>query len=187
LVVLFFAGFLTISNCFPFNSGSRAHGKYNGVTVTGERCSVKWKLMKERYNEISDKLKKVKEGTQTSSGGRSQLPFFAVMDEILDQSDTTALPYVFEVGAGGKVKKANTNEPCPAAKRSCQNITNSESLDRLIDLEEDCRERDNELIESIKSKNQSSKDKNDAIIAAAKAMEQASIEIFRKFSKKYFF
>ncbi len=105
------------------------------------------------------------------------------MDEILGQSDTTALPYVFEVGAGGKMKKANTNEPCPAAKRSRQKISNSESLDRLIDLEEDRRERDNELIESIKSQNQSSKDKNDAIIAAAKAMEQASMAIFRKFSQ----
>jgi uncharacterized protein YdcH (DUF465 family) len=157
--------------------------KSNGVTVTGERCSVKWKSMKERYNEISDKLKKVKEGTQTS-GRQSQWPFFAVMDEILGQSDTTALPYVFEVGAGGKVKKANTNEPCPAAKRSRQKITNSESLDRLIDLEDDRRERDNELIESIKSQNQSSKDKNNAIIAAAKAMEQASMAIFRKFSEK---
>lgn len=156
--------------------------KSNGVIVTGERCSLKWKSMKERYNEISDKLKKVKEGTQTS-GRRSQWPFFAVMDEILGQSDTTALPYVFEVGAGGKMKKANTNEPCPAAKRSRQNITNSESLDRLIDLEEDRRERDNELIESIKSQTQSSKDKNDAIIAAAKAMEQASMAIFRKFSQ----
>jgi hypothetical protein len=37
--------------------------KSNGVIVTGERCSVKWKSMKERYNEFSDKLK-VKEGTQ---------------------------------------------------------------------------------------------------------------------------
>jgi len=92
--------------------------KSNGVIVTGERCSLKWKY-----------------------------------------------------------------EPCPAAKRSRQNITNSESLDRLIDLEEDRRERDNELIESIKSQNQSSKDKNDAIIAAAKAMEQASMAIFRKFSQ----
>ena len=157
--------------------------KSNGVIVTGERCSVKWKSMKERYNEISDKLKKVKEETQTS-GRRSQWPFFAVMDEILGQSDTTALPYLFEVGAGGKIKKANTNEPfIPAAKRSPQKITNSESLDRLIDLEEDRRERDNELIESIKSQNQSSKDKNDAIIAAAKAMEQASMAIFRKFSQ----
>ena len=107
------------------------------------------------------------------------------MDEILGQSDTTALPYVFEVGAGGKMKKANTNEPCPAAKRSRQKITNSESFDRLIDqgMEEDRKERDNDLIESIKSQNQSSKDKNDAIIAAAKAMEQASMAIFRKFSQ----
>jgi hypothetical protein len=155
--------------------------KSNGVIVTGERCSVKWKSMKERYNEFSEKLK-VKEGTQTS-GRRSQWPFFAVMDEILGQSDTTALPYVFEVGDGGKMKKANTNEPCPAAKRSRQKITISESLDRLIDLEEDRRERDNDLIESIKSQNQSSKDKNDAIIAAAKAMEQASMAIFRKFGQ----
>ena len=105
------------------------------------------------------------------------------MDEILGQSDTTALPYVFEVRAGGKMEKANTNEPCPAAKRSRQKITISESLDRLIDLEEDRRERDNDLIESIKSQNQSSKDKNDAIIAAAKAMEQASMAIFRKFGQ----
>ena len=157
--------------------------KSNGVIVTGERCSVKWKSMKEPYNEISDKLKKVKEGTQTS-GRRSQWPFFAVMDEILGQSDTTALPYVFEVGAGGKMKKANTNEPfIPAAKTSRQKITNSESLDRLIDLEEDRRERDKDLIDSIKSQNQSSKDKNDAIIAAAKSMEQASMAIFRKFSQ----
>ena len=157
--------------------------KSNGVIVTGQRCSVKWKSMKERYNEISDKLKKVKEGTQTS-GRRSQWPFFAVMDEILGRSDKTALPYVFEVaGAGRKMKKANTNEPCPAAKRSRQKITISESLDRLIDLEEDRRERDKDLIDSIKSQNQSSKDKNDAIIAAAKAMEQASMAIFRKFSQ----
>jgi hypothetical protein len=106
------------------------------------------------------------------------------MDEIFGQSDTTAFLYVFGVGARGKVKKANTNEPCPAAKRSRQKITNSESLDRLIDLEDDRRERDNELIESIKSQNQSSKDKNNAIIAAAKAMEQASMAIFRKFSEK---
>ena len=91
------------------------------------------------------------------------------MDEILGQSDTTALPYVFEVGAGGKMKKANTNEPfILAAKRSRQKITNSESLDRLIDLEEDRRERGNDLIESIKSQNQSLKDKNDAIITAEK-------------------
>ena len=110
-------------------------------------------------DEISDKMKKGKEGTQTS-GRRSQWPFFAVMDEILGQSDTTALPYVFEVGAGGKMKKANTNEPfILAAKRSRQKITNSESLDRLIDLEEDRRERDKDLIDSIKSQNQSSKDK----------------------------
>ncbi len=61
--------------------------------------------MKERYNEISDKLKKVKEGTQTS-GRQSQWPFFAVMDEIFGQSDTTALPCVFEVGDGGKMKKS---------------------------------------------------------------------------------
>ena len=155
--------------------------KSNGVIVTGERCSVKWKSMKERYNEFSEKLK-VKEGTQTS-GRRSQWPFFAVMDEILGQSDTTALPCVFEVGAGGKMKKANTNKPYPDAKRSRQDITNSESLDRLIDLEEDRRERDKDLIDSIKSQNQSSKDKNDAIIAAAKAMEQASMAIFRKFSQ----
>jgi hypothetical protein len=105
------------------------------------------------------------------------------MDEILGRSDKTALPYVFEVGAGRKMKKANTNEPCPAAKRSRQKITISESLDRLIDLEEYRRERDNDLIESIKSQNQSSKDKNDAIIAAAKAMEQASMAIFRKFGQ----
>jgi cobalamin biosynthesis protein CobD/CbiB len=45
--------------------------KSNVVTVTGELCSVKWKSMKERYNEINEKLKKVKEWTQTS-GRRSQ-------------------------------------------------------------------------------------------------------------------
>ena len=86
------------------------------------------------------------------------------------------------------MKTTNTNEPCPAAKRSRQKITNK-SLDRLIDLEEenDWRtERENELIESIKSQNQSSKDKNDAIIAAAKAMEQASMAIFRKFRIDFF-
>jgi F0F1-type ATP synthase membrane subunit b/b' len=82
--------------------------KSNVVTVTGELCSVKWKSMKERYNEINEKLKKVKEGTPSS----------------------------------------------------------------------------NELIESIKSQNQLSKDKNDAIIAAAKAMEQASMACFHKFSEK---
>ena len=60
------------------------------------------------------------------------------------------------------MKKANKNEPSPAAKRSRQKITNSESLGRLIDLEEDRRERDNELIDLIKSQNQSSNDKNDA-------------------------
>jgi hypothetical protein len=38
--------------------------KSNGVIVTGDCCSLKWKSMKERYNEISDKLKKVKKGTQ---------------------------------------------------------------------------------------------------------------------------
>ena len=83
------------------------------------------------------------------------------------------------------MKTTNTNEPCPAAKRSRQKITNK-SLDRLIDLEEDRTERENELIESIKSQNQSSKDKNDAIIAAAKAMEQASMAIFRKFRIDFF-
>ena len=110
------------------------------------------------------------------------------MDEILGQSDTTALPCVFEVGAGGKMKKANTNKPYPDAKRSRQDITNSESLDRLIDLEEDRREKNNEFVfDSIKSQNQSSKDENNAIIAAEKAMEEASMAIFRKFSRNWFF
>jgi hypothetical protein len=89
--------------------------KSKSVIVTGERCSFKWKSMKERYNEISDKLKKVKEGTQTS-GRQSQWPFFAVMDKILGQSDTTALPYVFEVGAGGKMKKPTQMSHVPLQK-----------------------------------------------------------------------
>lgn len=157
--------------------------KSNGVIVTGERCSTKWKSMTERYAEINDKLKQVKEGTQTATR-RSQWPFFSKMDEIFGQSDTNTLQYVFEVGAGGKVKKANANEPSPpAAKRSRSKISNSESLDRLIDLEVDRKERDNELIASIKNNNESSKAKNDAIIAAAKAMELASMAIVRKFSQ----
>ena len=92
------------------------------------------------------------------------------------------------------MKKANTNEPCPAAKRSRQKITNSESLDRLIDLEEDRRERGNDLIESIKSQNQSLKDKNDAIITAEKGhgesfhgnFSQIQSELIFFFSTKQF-
>lgn len=157
--------------------------KSKGVFISGERCSGKWKSMRERYSEINDKLKKMKEGNQ-ASGRRSQWPFFAKMDEIFGQSDTTTLQYVYEVGSGGKMKKLNPNEtPIPAAKRCRPKISNSESLERLIDLEENRSKRDTELIDSLKCQNQSSKERNDAIIAAANAMAKASMAIYHKFSE----
>ncbi len=107
------------------------------------------------------------------------------MDEIFGQSDTNTLFSTYlKLGLVVKLKKANANELLPpAAKKSRSKISNSESIDRLMDIGVDRKERDKELIASIKNNNESSKAKNDAIIAAAKAMEQASMTIIRKFSQ----
>ena len=158
-----------------------------GVTVSVERCMAKWKSLRERYNNINEKLQK------DGSVKRSQWPYFERMNAILGFDDTVRLQYVHEVAAGPKSKLPNED-----LKRSCEEKSSTsstpkkmktrtnagETLNRLTDLESERNARDKEFLETWKSQSESNAAKNNAIIAASQAIGQVSLAILERLKRK---
>ena len=63
-------------------------------------------------------------------------------------------------------------------------ISNAESLDRLINLEDKKEKFDEQLLETLKDQQESRKKKDDAMIAAAKSFQDVSAAIIASLSQR---
>ena len=93
-----------------------------------------------------------------------------------------------DVGACGnssrKKNKQNFEQESRFQRKKKTRISNAESLDRLINLEEKKEKFDEQLLETLKDQQESRKKKDDAMIAAEKSFQDVSAAIIASLSQR---
>ena len=83
-----------------------------------------------------------------------------------------------------KKNKQNFEQESRFQRKKKTRISNAESLDRLINLEEKKEKFDEQLLETLKDQQESRKKKDDAMIAAAKSFQDVSAAIIASLSQR---
>ncbi len=118
---------MNVANLIPLSQVAEYLQKKSFKEATAERFAAKWKCMKERFQELSEKGNK-------QSGGK-QLWTYEKMHSILGYEDTITLEHIQEVGSchGVKNRKIHGDSGCQS-KRQKSRVSNAELLERLIGI-----------------------------------------------------